>query len=233
MRIARSLALGTLALAVSTPALAQWGGPWGYGGYRGAGWDRPGWRGPARSDHDAREGKVEVSRFLASGELARTLGHGSVEVTPGKDALADAREQAAYEAAVIDQMVKAGYQTSGTQGASEQLVEFTIKHAELEPAEAKHKPVSGEMDVGVSHRGSAVGMALDIDLSKPAKALVSTRLEARIKDRASGTVLWEGRADIATREGDPRWGAQEIAPKLAGALYGGFPGKSGESFTRR
>lgn len=232
MRIARSLVFGALALAVSGPALAQWG-PWGYGGYGRAGWDRPNWRSPARSERDDREGKVEVSRFLAPGDLASALGHGSIEASPGKDALTDEREQAAYEAAVIDQLVKAGYQTGGTQGSSAQLVEFTIKHAELEPAELPHKPVSGEMDVGVSNRGSAVGMALNIDLSKPAKALVSTRLEARIKDRASGEVLWEGRADIATREGDPHWSDQEIAAKLAGALFGGFPGKSGESFTRR
>jgi hypothetical protein len=232
MRIARFLAFGALTLAVSAPALAQWG-PWGYGGYGRPGWDRPGWRGPARSGHDDREGKVEVSRFLAPSELSKTLGHGSVEVAPGKDALTDQREQAAYEAAVIDQLVKAGYQTGAAQGESAQVVEFTIKHAELEPAELPHKPVSGAMDVGVSNRGSAIGMALDIDLSKPAKALVSTRLEARIKDRASGQVLWEGRADIATREGDPHWGDQEIAAKLTAALFGGFPGKSGESFTRR
>lgn len=245
MRIVRSLVFGALALAisgtVSGPAFAQWGpwgrGPWGgspWGGpYGRSGWDRPFPRESVRSRHDDREGKVQVSRFTTDGGLAQALGHGSVEVAPGAGPLTDEHESATYEAAVIDQLVKAGYQTGGTSGSSNQLVEFTIKHAELEPAELRHKPVSGEMDVGVSNRGSAVGMALNIDLSKPEKALVSTRLEARIKDRASGKVLWEGRADIATREGDPDWGDQEIATKLADALFGGFPGKSGESFTSR
>jgi hypothetical protein len=85
------------------------------------------------------------------------------------------------------------------------------------------------MEVGVSNRGSYQALAIGVDLSKPRKALLSTRLEARIRDRASGAVLWEGRADIATRAGDPKWTDQAIATKLAAALFSGFPGRNGES----
>jgi hypothetical protein len=109
-------------------------------------------------------------------------------------------------------------------------VELSIRHAELEPAEGPHKPVHGAMEVGVSsHGGSYQSLAIGIDMSKPRKALVSTRLEARIRDKASGAVLWEGRADIATRDGDGRWTEQAIATRLAAALFSGFPGKSGET----
>ena len=77
--------------------------------------------------------------------------------------------------------------------------------------------------------GQNLGVGIGIDLRKPLKALMSTRLDARIRDKATGAVLWEGHADIATRDGDPHWTDQAIAGKLAAALFSGFPGKNGET----
>ncbi|WP_336979682.1 hypothetical protein [Altererythrobacter fulvus] len=148
----------------------------------------------------------------------------------------DERENATFEAAVIDQLVQAGYQTQNGQtqnGAAGQLVELRIVHGVAQPAEPPRKPVSGEMDVGVSNRGSMVGLGLNLDFTKPKKALLSTRLEARIRDEASGAVLWEGRADIATREGSEKWTGQAIAAKLAEGLFRKFPGKNGENYNLR
>jgi hypothetical protein len=79
------------------------------------------------------------------------------------------------------------------------------------------------MAMSVGNRGTAYGMAVAIDLTKPLPPLVSTRLEARIRDRATGKVLWEGRAEVATREGDKDWSEQDIATRLAEALFDGFP----------
>jgi hypothetical protein len=224
------LPLSALALIVTaaTPALAQ---RWGYpGAYRGAGpygWDRGPLDTPARDR--SREGRVEVTRFLAD-NAAPALGHGAITVSAAKDGVADEREGATYEAAVIDRLAGVGYDTLGKPASDGQTVELTIRHAELEPAEGPHKPVHGAMEAGVSsHGGSYTSLAIGVDLSKPAKALVSTRLEARIRDKASGAVLWEGRADIATRDGDAHWTDQAIASKLAAALFSGFPGKSGET----
>ncbi len=185
---------------------------------------------PAFAQRSGREGKVEVSRFLAEGAAARALGHGAIVVTAADDGLADARERASYEAAVIDQLARVGYDTAVAAGATGQTVELTVRHAEVAPAEPPRKPVHGAMSVGVSSRGGAYeGLAIGIDLRKPAKALLSTRLEARIRDKASGAVLWEGRADIVTRDGDPEWSDQAIAARLAEALFAGFPGKNGET----
>ena len=50
---------------------------------------------------------------------------------------------------------------------------FSTDEATGEPP---HKPVSGEMTMGVSNRGSMMGMAVLVDLTKPDKALISTRL---------------------------------------------------------
>lgn len=182
------------------------------------------------SARSAREGKVEVSRFLAEGPAAQALGHGAITVAARHEGLADEREQATYEAAVIDRLAGVGYDTATAPGDGGQTIELTVRHAEVEPAEAPRKPVHGAMSVGVSSRGGSYqSLALGVDLRKPAKALLSTRLEARIRDKASGAVLWEGRADIATRAGDPDWTDQVIAARLAEALFAGFPGRNGET----
>jgi hypothetical protein len=138
----------------------------------------------------------------------------------------DARQGATFEAAVVDQLAKAGYDTVTSDAAHGQLAEVRVIRDVVRPEETKRSPVSGETTVGVSNRGSFAGMAINVDLSKPAKALLSTRLMARIRDRATDKVLWEGRADIVTRDGDSHWTEQEIATRLAAALFEDFPAKS-------
>ena len=217
-------------LALAAPALARPGG-WGPGW--GGGYDRPfpdsSWQ-RDRTPAGPEEGKVEVSRFVAEGDAATLLGKGIItaEAAPA-GAGVDERSLKTYEAAVIDQLAHAGYQTAAPDGSGAQVVELRISHDTLVPEEAPHKPVSGEMTMGMSNHGSMMGLGLAIDLSKPRKALIGTRLEARIRDKASGQVLWEGRADIATCDGRDKWDENAIAARLARALFDGFPGKSGET----
>jgi hypothetical protein len=220
-----SLALLIGALTCAMPALAQpgWGGS-GWGRSRGD-WGRSSFPSSASaSSRDDREGKVDADQFAAD-DAGDALGHGPIAVTTGPGSSADASDQAVYEAAVIDQLVKAGYDTIKPDPAGGQIAELRIVRDVLVPQEQKRKPVSGEATVGVSNYGSMVGMAVAVDLSKPKKALISTRLEARVRDRATGKPLWEGRAEMATREGDSRWGEQAIATRLAAALFAGFPGQ--------
>jgi hypothetical protein len=168
---------------------------------------------------------VTVDRFVGEGDAARALGHGPITVTSqsGNDDYVGLSDRAAYEAAVVDRLVHAGYDTARVQADGGQIAELHVLRTELEPAEAKRKPVSGQAAMEVGNRGTAYGLAVNVDLSKPLPPLVSTRLEARIRDRASGKVLWEGRAEVATREGDARWSDQAIAARLAEALFDGFP----------
>lgn len=209
------------AAAGADPVVAQPMG--GFGG----GWGRSGWdHGPGRrAGPDSREGKVQVSRFLAEVIDVRRLGHGPIGVVAMPGSTADSRRGATFEAAVVDALAKAGYDTLKSDPAQGQLAEVSVIRDVVRPEEGKRNPVSGEATIGMSNRGSFTGMAVNVDLSKPAKALVSTRLMARIKDRASGTVLWEGRADIVTRDGDDRWTEQAIATRLAGALFEDFPSR--------
>jgi hypothetical protein len=224
-----ALSLLTLALA-SVPAHARPGG-WGGSGWGEPGWGNSRWDGPSSSrdrlgERDrSREGRVQVARFVAEGNAADALGHGAIAIgsqTEGQDYVPQG-DRAAYEAAVIDQLIHAGYDTAHAQPTGGQLAELKVTRTVVEPAEAKRKPVSGEVAMSVGNRGTAYGMALNVDLTKPLPPLVSTKLEARIRDRATNVVLWEGRAEVSTREGDEKWGEQAIAARLAEALFDGFP----------
>lgn len=215
------------ATAGADPVVAQPSG-WG-GGWEGPGMDSGfGYRGygSPRRGTDALEGKVQVSRFMAEDVDLATLGHGPIGVAAMPGGTGEARQEATFEAAVVDQLARAGYDTITAGGAGGQLAEVRVIRDVVRPEETKRSPISGETTVGVSNRGSFAGMALNVDLSKPAKALMSTRLMARIRDRATGKLLWEGRADIVTRDGDDRWSEQAIATRLAAALFEDFAARS-------
>ena len=225
----------SLALAgTGTGLLAQRTGPYG------PGWGEPRWGADRdverslRRASTAREGKVDVAQFRAEGDAALALGRGAIAVVrpANDDPLPDSRINATFEAAVENQLAGAGYDTLGS-ATGGQIAEVRIIRTEAEPAEQKGKPLSGEMVVGVSNHGSMIGGALRYDGTKPRAALISTRLETRIRDRASGLVLWEGRAEMLTREGDSRWGDQAIATRLASALFDGFPTRTGEPLAAR
>jgi hypothetical protein len=91
------------------------------------------------------------------------------------------------------------------------------------PEELPHKPVSGEMSMGVSNRGFGYGAAIAIDLSKPRKAIIATRIDVRIRDKASHRVLWEGHAQGQTRMTDNGNDDTRMATRLSSALFAKFP----------
>lgn len=230
-RPALALIAGSLVLSQAMPLVAQ---P-RLGGDGHDNWSGNAWEGRTAHQGASREGKIDVARFRAEGSANEALGKGAISVAAAPSAAGgdDGRDLAIYEAAVVDQLAKAGYDVATADPTGGQVTELRLHRVVVEPEEAPHKPVSGAMTMGVSNHGSMMGMALAVDLSKPRKALVSTRLEVRIKDRKSDAALWEGRAEIVTREGDAHWGEQAIAARLAAALFEGFPGSTGETTLRR
>ncbi|GGY98044.1 DUF4136 domain-containing protein [Novosphingobium colocasiae] len=217
----------TGAAVLTGPALARpggWNDPYGAG---------PGWRGSPMGDGpastarsaDPREGRVEVSRFVSAGPGAASLGKGQIAVgstSADKDFMAFSR-RATFEAAVIDALIRQGYDTRHADAPGHQSASLRISRSVLTPAEEKRSPVSGTAAMEVGSRGSAYGLAVNVDLTKPRAALVQTRMDVSISDPASGAVLWEGYATIATREGDDKWDDGRIAGKLAEALFDAFP----------
>ena len=239
----RALLLAAPALGIASAAHAH--PPMGGGmGWNGPGLNEPGWGMDSRMDRDmdrregarrdrSNEGRVIVERFVAEGDAAQALGHGRIAVSAAAGTDTEARDTATFEAAVVDQLVRTGYDVATPEPTGGQVVEITVTRDVVQPEEAARKPLSGSMEVGVSNRGSMVGMALAYDATKPLKALVATRLEARIRDRATGKALWEGRATIQTREGDDHWTQGAVATKLAASLFDHFPAAGGSDFAER
>ena len=131
-----------------------------------------------------------------------------------------------YEAAVVDALIARGYDTQTATDAG-QIAQVAVSHMVVVPAEVRHNPVSGEVSTMISNRGSGVALGLGVDLSKPAGAVVSTRMDVRIRDRASGKVLWEGHAEGMARErgsgGEDGIDDGGMAARLARALFARFP----------
>lgn len=164
--------------------------------------------------------KVDVEAFQAA-DAAALLGKGPITVAAAEGAEAEWKLPV-YEAAVVDQLAKLGYQTAVSGAEGGQVAQIGIRHEQVVPDEPKRKPVSGAMEVGVSNRGSYSAMALNIDLTKAKKAIVSTRLDVRIRDRASDRVLWEGHAEAQTRADDDGLNNGAVAARLASALFARF-----------
>lgn len=206
------------ALAFAAPAQAQWhhGGPMAGDPMRDD-WDS---RAP-RADPSRGIGRVTVTR-LRSAAAEGVLGKGPIAIAPGDPA--DSGMESGlplYEAALQNQLARAGYDTQGS--GSGQIAEITLSHAEIQPAEPPHKPVSGVASTYVSNRGSGFGLGLNIDLTKPKGPVIGTRLDVRIRDRASGAVLWEGHAETSARETAAGIDNGKTAAKLTEALFSGFP----------
>jgi hypothetical protein len=226
----RLLLSAALVLALAMPAQAQ--------RYPGGGW-------AGGEERVATQGNAEPSRHIAvdtfrAADAGDALGHGRIVVTgtppaappppeaapdrlPGNaDAATPEDKLPVYEAAVIDQLGAKGYDIANA-ADPRQLVEVSVSHDVVVPEEAPHRPVSGEVSLGVSNRGSGFGGALFIDLSKPRKAIIATRLDVRIRDKASGRVLWEGHAEGQARMGGSGFDDTRMASRLAGALFAKFP----------
>lgn len=185
-----------------------------------------------RADRSTRGGRdsagpskrVEVTAFRAA-DAGDRLGRGRIVVSAlatGEDASDADWKLPVYEAAVVDELARKGYDTATAQDPG-QVVQVGVSHRTVTPEEAPHKPVSGAMSTYVSNRGSGYGLALNVDLSKPRKAVVETRLDVRIRDKASGATLWEGHAEAQNREGDTGLDNGAVAGRLASALFARFP----------
>lgn len=222
--------LAAMLLALTgTGALAQ--------GMPGPGWGG-GWHDRGGEDEDPRypsarqsaqpSKKIDITTFR-SADAMDLLGKGRIVVSrlpgdAGDDEGSDGGDGKlpVYEAAVIDELARRGYDTATALDPG-QVAEIGVSHSVAVPEEAPRKKVSGAMSTTVSNRGSGFGLALAVDLTKPAKAIVATRLDLRIRDKASGRVLWEGHAEGEAREEEGGIDNTQMAARLATALLKRFP----------
>ncbi|WP_298168054.1 DUF4136 domain-containing protein [Novosphingobium sp.] len=171
---------------------------------------------------------VEVTRFHTP-ESVTTLGRGAVSViaAPGMDA--SSLETRVWLQAVEAELAALRFGTA-TPGAADAVAEVRVER-EVQRTERQRGPVS--VGVGGSTGGwnSGVGLGLGFNLGGGPKARVYTRLVVTIRSRTTGLSLWEGRAENVEREKAKEAAVDLAAPRLAHALFSGFPGTSGATIT--
>ncbi len=169
-------------------------------------------------------GPVEVTRFHVEGVTPLGKGTISVEPAPGTDG--NSLEWQTYKAAVTRQLVLIGY-TEAAPGAGAQIAHVRLSRSTFKAGGSS--PVSVGVGGSTGTYGSGVGVGVGFNLSPGAKEQVATELAVAIRDRASGKVLWEGRASFTVGTGSPLAGNALAAPKMSAALFQNFPGTSGET----
>ena len=171
-------------------------------------------------------GPVEVTRFVARDRLTE-LGSGPIFVESAPGGESDSLALAPYKAAVAEELRRLGYSESDRAGAGQiarvSLVRYMVGSG------GKRSPVSVGVGGSTGSYGSGVGLGIGINLGGGAKDRLGTELAVAITDAASGTSLWEGRADFQPPEDSPLARATANAQTVASALFREFPGNNGET----
>ncbi|OCC25709.1 hypothetical protein MB02_02165 [Croceicoccus estronivorus] len=172
-------------------------------------------------------GPVEVTRFHepSADNLLFERGTIAVEAAPGANP--DSLEFRSFQMAVARQLTALGFREATT-GDSAQVALVRVERTSFRPGR-DGGPVSVGVGGSTGSYGSGVGMGIGIDLSGPPPEQVTTELWVQIRNRASGSAVWEGRARFTVRSDSPLAGTQLGAPKLAEALFRNFPGVSGQT----
>ena len=181
--------------------------------------------------------RVEVTRFHTPATLAQ-LGPGWIEVVPAAGFDPRSVETRAWLDAVARELAAQGFAASAPQPSVGRIAEVRLIRDAVPGSERRGGGSSVSIGVGGGsgggwHRGggTSVGVGLGIGFplggNKQRAADVESELSVTIRDKATGSALWEGRSSLRTaqREADK----PETAARLAHALFAGFPGKSGET----
>jgi len=179
-------------------------------------------------------GPVTVTRFHL-GETA-ALGHGPVVVVPAAGMDPASLEIRSNESAVAGELARLGYVVAAPGSAPRgeaQLAELRVSRAR--DAGAGGSPEAGRVRVsmggGAGSYGSGVGLGVAFPIGRGSAPPVTTELAVRISDHPGGRALWEGRASFTVAASSPLAQSQLGAPRLAAALFAGFPGNSGQTIT--
>lgn len=171
---------------------------------------------------------VEVTRFHTPDSIT-TLGRSAVAVVAAQGTDPNSLETRVWLQAVEAELAALHFGTA-TPGAADAVAEVRVER-EVQRSERQRGPVS--VGVGGSTGGwnRGVGLGLGFNLGGGPKTRVYTRLVVVIRSLTTGLSLWEGRAENVEREKAKEAAVDVAAPRLAHALFSGFPGTSGATIT--
>jgi hypothetical protein len=167
---------------------------------------------------------VEVTRF--TGSQPQALGAGPIAVRAGPGGAPESLELNLIREAVARELQDQGYVIIN--GDAPQIAEVTFDQFVEQPG-YNRSPVSVGGGVAGGSYGSSAGVGVGIDLTPRPSERLHRELRVMIKPADGGTALWEGRARFTATANSNYADTQAAATKLADALFGGFPGQSGET----
>lgn len=171
-------------------------------------------------------GPAEVTRFVAP-EATDRLGRGTVfvDTAPGQDS--DALALAPYKAAVARELVRLGYREA-PRDAADQIAQVRLEQVARVDDAPRRSPVSVGIGGSTGSFGSGIGLGVGINLGQSRQQdAIDTRLGVMIRDKATGTTYWEGRAQLSVSARSPLAASEANAAALAWALLRDFPGVNG------
>jgi hypothetical protein len=171
---------------------------------------------------------VEVTRFTAP---QAALGSGTISLRPGPGEPADSWDYTAFQSAVADELTRLGY--SVTDEGARQVAVITVRRASQQTG-TERSPVNVGVGGSTGSYGSGLGLGVGFNLGggRPAEQ-IDTELRVSIVPAGGVDALWEGRARFTATANSDYASRQAAAAKLAGALFAGFPGRSGETIEVR
>ncbi|WP_408591759.1 DUF4136 domain-containing protein [Novosphingobium sp.] len=176
-----------------------------------------------------RAAPVAVTRFHTPESLG-ALGHGAVTLSAGAGIDPVNLETQVWLEAVARELAALGF-GAATPNAADIVAEVRFESESTQTGAQRRGPVS--VGVGGSTGGyhSGVGLGLGFSFGGGPRQIVWQRLAVTLRERATGKALWEGRAEARESAKSPQVQVAAAAPRLAHALFAGFPGTSGATIS--
>ncbi len=167
---------------------------------------------------------VDVTRF----HLGLPLAAAPVTIAPLAGEDGSTIEFRTYAIAVSREMARLGF----AEGPNAPLIaEIAYDRATRERLRQR-SPVSIGIGGGSFGRGGGIGIGTSFGVGgSRSRDVVLTRLDVRLKRRADGQTIWEGRAETEAPGNAAAAQPGLAAEKLSRALFSTFPGESGKTVT--
>ncbi|APE29457.1 DUF4136 domain-containing protein [Aurantiacibacter gangjinensis] len=172
---------------------------------------------------------VDVTRFVT--DEPTFLAQGTIQIVPAPGIEGESIEYGIYREAVRLELEELGYRVVAVNG--EQVAQVDLDQYIVDEDGARRSPVGVGVGGSTGTFGSGVGVGVGINLNSlfdgGPRETIQREIAVSIRAAEGGTNLWEGRASMAATANSDFASDAAAAPRMAEALFSGFPGVSGET----
>ncbi|MWV26914.1 DUF4136 domain-containing protein [Aurantiacibacter rhizosphaerae] len=169
---------------------------------------------------------VDVTRFV--GDAPAFLGQGTIQIVPAAGLEAESIEYGIYRDAVRLELEEMGYRVVMVNGS--QTAQLGIDQYVLDEGN-RRGPVGVGVGGSTGTYGSGLGVGIGFNLGGKPSERIAREMVVSIRQAGGDQNLWEGRATMTVTANSDYAADAAAAPRLADALFSGFPGTSGETIS--